>query len=276
MRLRNRTTKHETRSRGCLPMQPCIAKPIALSTRHTHSNDGLVAAAVLAPNLWRDMSIKQTTNCCAVKRIATKTNALALAATMALSGGIAAASTAAFADEATGSAATTISISSVIDQAVAQSIEESQPAMEDVATEFITQQKKAAAKAAKKAKAFKASKVGKTLTTANKYKGTPYVYGGSTPAGFDCSGFTMYCYGKAGVSLTHNAQAQYNQTRSVSTASMKKGDLVFFGSSTSSITHVGIYVGDGKFIHSPRTGETVRVDNLSSRSNFVGATRVVE
>ena len=218
-----------------------------------------------------------------------KACAIALAATMALGVTPLACAPAAFADDLSGiagaastanSASTTLklmSVSSVIDQAAAQAgsakatdMTETAPAqMDEIASTVIKKATQAKA-AAKTAKVTKTLKVAKNLT------GTPYVYGGSTPSGFDCSGFTMYCYGKAGVSLTHNAQAQFNQTRSVSTANMKKGDLVFFGSSTSSITHVGIYVGNGKYIHSPQTGEYVRTDSLSSRSNFVGATRPVK
>lgn len=225
-----------------------------------------------------------------------KACALALAATMSLGVTPLACAPAAFADTVSGIAsasATTagtsssassalkfMSVSALIDQAAAQAAASQSVAtvaqMDDIASTVIEKAAKAKAEAAAKAKAAKTSKVDKTLKTAKSLIGTPYVYGGSTPAGFDCSGFTMYCYAKAGISLTHNAQAQYNQTKSVSAGDMKKGDLVFFGGSTSSITHVGIYVGNGKYIHSPQTGEYVRIDSLSSRSNFVGATRPVK
>ena len=223
---------------------------------------------------------------------ARKASVLALAATMALTTGSLACAPAALASNESGIAGgsayathtaivKTFDISSAIQHVVARaadyaSTQDDAIQMEEVASQVIEQaaQDKAQAKAAAKAK--KTAKVTKALKTAKSLKGTPYVYGGSTPSGFDCSGFTMYCYGKAGVSLTHNAQAQFNQTKSVSTNNMKKGDLVFFGSSTSSITHVGIYVGNGKYIHSPQSGETVSIDSLSSRSNFVGATRPVK
>lgn len=117
--------------------------------------------------------------------------------------------------------------------------------------------------------------VGKVIEAAQKLKGTPYVYGGSTPAGFDCSGFTMYCYSKIGVKLKHNAAAQYNQGKHVSRKNLKKGDLVFFGSK-GSINHVGIYIGDGKMIHSPHTGAHVRIEGIDEHGRYVGACRVLK
>lgn len=114
----------------------------------------------------------------------------------------------------------------------------------------------------------------KAVDVAKEYRGVPYVAGGSTPSGFDCSGFTRYVYGKLGVKLTHNSQAQYNEcSTKVARGDLQPGDLVFFGGSTSSINHVGIYVGDGKYIHSPQTGDVVSIDDLSRRTNYVGAAR---
>ena len=231
------------------------------------------------------MSNKRTKIFGNVRPSSRKACALALAATMALGVTPTAIAPAAFADNLGSSSSAQnvsgavssnlkfMSVSALIDKTVAQT---AMAQMDDIASDVIEQAAKAEAEAKAKAKAEKASKVDKTLKVAKNLIGTPYVYGGSTPAGFDCSGFTMYCYAKAGISLTHNAQAQYNQTKSVSTKDMKKGDLVFFGGSTGNITHVGIYVGNGKFIHSPQTGEYVRIDSLSSRSNFVGATRPVK
>ncbi|MGN0038902.1 MAG: C40 family peptidase [Coriobacteriales bacterium] len=206
--------------------------------------------------------------------------AFALAASVALMGTPVGAVPAAFADEtpaividASGielaADGSHLSVSSVLDQIEAQAQAQTQSTPIAAMDEVV-------AKVVKKAAKLKASKIDKVLDTAKSLKGTPYVYGGSTPSGFDCSGFTMYCFAKAGVSLTHNAQAQFYQTKSVPTNNMKAGDLVFFGWSTSSITHVGIYVGNGKYIHSPHTGASVRVETLDDRSNFVGATRPIK
>ena len=115
-------------------------------------------------------------------------------------------------------------------------------------------------------------KADELIETAKSFIGTPYLYGGATPAGFDCSGFTMNFYKQLGIDLPHNAAAQISCGNSVSSDQLKPGDLVFFGSG---ISHVGIYVGDGKFIHSPRTGEYVRIDSLNSRSNYAGACRIL-
>ncbi|SMC71913.1 C40 family peptidase [Janibacter indicus] len=89
---------------------------------------------------------------------------------------------------------------------------------------------------------------------AKQYIGTPYVYGGSTPAGFDCSGFTQYVFAKAGKSIPRVTTAQ--QAAATPVSSPQPGDLVFFGSPS---WHVGIYVGDGMMIDSPRTGSSVSI-----------------
>ena len=88
------------------------------------------------------------------------------------------------------------------------------------------------------------------VTEAQKYLGTPYVYGGSSASGFDCSGFTMYIFSQVGISLPHGATSQYRMCRSVTTAERAPGDLVFFATGGSGIGHVGIYLGGGQFIHS--------------------------
>ena len=116
------------------------------------------------------------------------------------------------------------------------------------------------------------------IGTAMSRLGTRYRWGGTTPAGFDCSGFTGYVYSRHGTRLPRTAKEQATQGKSVSRDSLKKGDLVFFKTTRSDrISHVGIYVGDGKFVHASSGGGKVRVNNLSDSyysKRFAGAKRV--
>ncbi len=99
--------------------------------------------------------------------------------------------------------------------------------------------------------------------------GSPYKWAASGPDRFDCSGLTMWVWGKAGVSLPHSSRAQYSSGRKVSKSELQPGDLTYYGSP---IHHVGIYVGGGKMISAPQTGDVVKVQN-AFRSDYVGATR---
>jgi peptidoglycan DL-endopeptidase CwlO len=101
--------------------------------------------------------------------------------------------------------------------------------------------------------------------------GVPYVYGGASPGGFDCSGLVMWVYGRLGVPLPHNAAALYSTGRPVSLSHLRPGDLVFFHG----LGHVGIYIGHGRMIHAPQTGERVEIEALGERSGAVeGARRI--
>lgn len=115
------------------------------------------------------------------------------------------------------------------------------------------------------------------LEYAAQFLGTPYVYGGSTPSGFDCSGFTSYVFANTVGSIPRVAQSQFDATTRVALEDLEPGDLVFFGSSPSSISHVGIYVGDDTFIHSPHTGEVVKYEPLTGSylNRFQGGGRVI-
>lgn len=108
------------------------------------------------------------------------------------------------------------------------------------------------------------------VNVAKRYLGAPYQWAASGPNRFDCSGFTMFVYRQVGVSLPHSSRAQYGVGERVSRADLQPGDLVFFGSP---IRHVGIYVGGGQYIHSPRTGDVVKISSLGARRDYVGATR---
>jgi cell wall-associated NlpC family hydrolase len=102
--------------------------------------------------------------------------------------------------------------------------------------------------------------------------GVSYRYGGSSPSGFDCSGLVAYVYGRLGVRLPHNAAAQYSYGRAVDSSHLRPGDLVFFHG----LGHVGLYIGRGRIIHAPQSGERVEIQSLASRSGGVeGARRLV-
>ena len=109
---------------------------------------------------------------------------------------------------------------------------------------------------------------------AMQYRGIPYQWGGSSPAtGFDCSGFVMYVYSQMGVSLPHHAASQFGYGAPVSREQLQAGDLVFFDG----LGHNGIYIGGGLFIHSPHTGDVVKISSLDDSwysATWVGARRL--
>src|SRR5690348_1060009 len=94
--------------------------------------------------------------------------------------------------------------------------------------------------------------------------GKPYRYGGASPAGFDCSGLVQYSYRQAGLALPHNTEAQRRSSQPVRLSSLRRGDLVFFDQEGKKSSHVGIYLGDGRFVHAPSSGKVVRSDRLDS------------
>jgi cell wall-associated NlpC family hydrolase len=109
----------------------------------------------------------------------------------------------------------------------------------------------------------------KVMRTGNNLKGVPYRYGGSTPRGFDCSGFTKYVYRKSGVRLPHSATAQMHKSRRISRSKARKGDLVFFRSGSRAY-HVGIYAGKNRVLHSPRPGKRVHTTRIWTRNVTFG------
>jgi cell wall-associated NlpC family hydrolase len=113
----------------------------------------------------------------------------------------------------------------------------------------------------------------KVVDYAKRFRGIRYVYGGSSPqSGFDCSGFVRFVYAHFGLSLAHSSYAQFDRGRRVSRSALRPGDLVFFDG----LGHVGIYVGNGRFIHAPHTGTRVQIQTLGGwySSRFVGARRL--
>lgn len=119
--------------------------------------------------------------------------------------------------------------------------------------------------------------VASLVTYSMQFIGTPYASGGSSPAGFDCSGFTSYVYSNYGVSLPRTAAGQAGVGVEVSRSDLVPGDLVFFNT-FGGISHVGIYVGDNSFIHSTVPGDTVKISSMSSSyysSRYVCARRVM-
>ena len=116
------------------------------------------------------------------------------------------------------------------------------------------------------------SRYGGVVGIAMRYLGVPYRWGGASPSGFDCSGFTMYVFAQVGVSLPHYTGSQWNMGTPVSRDQLQPGDLVFFNG----LGHMGIYVGGNNFIHAPHTGDVVKISSINGwyASTYVGARRL--
>jgi cell wall-associated NlpC family hydrolase len=117
------------------------------------------------------------------------------------------------------------------------------------------------------------------ISYAYNFIGKPYVWGAEGPKSFDCSGFTKYVYNAFGVSLPHYTGSQIGEGSSVTRKNLKQGDLVFFNTDGVSVSHVGIYVGDGEFIHASSGSHKVTVSNLGQSyysSAYVGARRILK
>jgi cell wall-associated NlpC family hydrolase len=123
--------------------------------------------------------------------------------------------------------------------------------------------------------------VNTVISTAKSLIGTPYVWGGESPGegGFDCSGFTQYVFKQVGYSLNRISGDQAKQGVYVSRASIQPGDLIFYSfEGNGVINHVGIYIGNGQMIHSPKAGDSVKITNIGTaywRSRYVTARRII-
>ncbi len=120
------------------------------------------------------------------------------------------------------------------------------------------------------------------VAIALKYLGVPYKWGGTSPSGFDCSGLCQYSYEQIGINLPRTSRSQYNSGAHIAPNRLdllRAGDLVFFGTrgDPARVHHVGMYVGNGNFVHAPNTGDVVKVssltDRINSRGDYVGASR---
>ncbi|KGF11248.1 glycoside hydrolase [Tissierellia bacterium S5-A11] len=119
--------------------------------------------------------------------------------------------------------------------------------------------------------------VRRLISVAQEYIGVPYLFGGSTPSGFDCSGFVQFAAKAAGLVLPRSADEQYHMGRSVSRSQMQPGDLVFFSTYTDGVSHSGIYLGGDRFISSTSSRGVV-IDSLSEgywSDCYVGAKRLI-
>jgi cell wall-associated NlpC family hydrolase len=129
--------------------------------------------------------------------------------------------------------------------------------------------------------ADRAIESGNVVRAAEAFRGTPYVMGGTSRSGFDCSGFTRFILGRsAGISLPRTAEEQFYIGRPVAKGDLEAGDLVFFRDTyRDGISHVGMYVGDGRFVHACNPSKGVTVSSLSEQyyiNHWAGARRVLK
>ena len=117
----------------------------------------------------------------------------------------------------------------------------------------------------------------RAIAHAKEMLGKPYKYAGDTPDGFDCSGLVKYSYGRAGISMPRDTQSQRRMSVLVSMRSLRAGDLLFFDQEGKKTSHVGMYIGNGRFIHAPSSGGKVRTDSINAefwKKHLVEARRV--
>lgn len=112
------------------------------------------------------------------------------------------------------------------------------------------------------------------VDTAKKFLGTQYVWGGTSPSGFDCSGLVQYAAAQNGISVPRTTYEQIKVGKAVDKNNLQPGDFVFFGTA-SDPHHVGMYIGNGQYIHAPKTGDVVKISDLSGRSDYLTARRYV-
>jgi len=117
---------------------------------------------------------------------------------------------------------------------------------------------------------------GQAAAKAMSQRGKPYVWGAAGPSSYDCSGLTMWAYGQVGISLPHSSRAQYGYGKAVTDGQYQPGDLLFYGSSASSIHHVAMFVGDGLLVHASTEGVPVKTAAATkgAGSDFLGARRI--
>ena len=122
-----------------------------------------------------------------------------------------------------------------------------------------------------------ASKASRAADVAVSMVGKPYRYGGSTPRGFDCSGLVNFSYAQVGIQVSRDTRTLRRQTSLVRASSLRRGDLVFFDQEGKKYSHVGLYLGEGYFVHAPSSGGKVRTDSLEAEywsRHFVEGRRI--